>query len=85
MKIFSLPKYNMTGKQWLEVLTWTISIIIGLCVLRDCTVALKHDQEQVQQEYDTCRPVCYPHPVTGNRITKDGECICNSGVEYKKP
>lgn len=85
MKIFSLPKYNMTAKQWGEILTWIITIIILGCMMHDCTVALRADNARVAHEYEVCQPVCYPHPVTGNRMTHDGQCICNSSVEYRKP
>jgi hypothetical protein len=84
VKIFSLPKYQIDLKEWGQIIATLIFIIIVCGVLYDGCVAIRNDDMKAQHIYEQCTPVCYPNPVFDWRLTPDGECRCNTTIEYRK-
>ena len=85
MRILSLPKYQMTLKEWLRLGSWFTIALLSLVLLYDSCHKIYMDDLKLEEQYRRCHEVCFPHPVAPKPMTAEGLCICNNSLEYKKP
>lgn len=84
MRILSLPKYNMTLREWQQIFISLFAItIFGIILYDGCTV-VKADNAAANKIYEQCTSICYPNPVYDYRLGPNEECRCNTGIEYRK-
>lgn len=89
MRILSLPKYNMPLEDWAGFIVFPFLLMIGLALfIKSCGEMSEHiatAEATKAKQLELCTPICYPNLVHTTPATLDGQCICNTSLEYKKP